>query len=248
MKQINSSIGIIILSTCFLVVMPFLVDCEETPRPTAAQEQQEIAMLATYSLVLSDWQSDSVPWQQRRGYNIGALLISPENQIVASALNAVTQTEDATQHAEVRVIQKFLAQTNENFDLKRYTLVTTLDPCVMCAGMSIMTQVERVIYGQSDWQFGEVYPRLASTADGLPSYPRLPERIKDHSPISKQLDQAFQEVRERDDQPILGAFLASDEAKSIFLQAPGSLHGYALRHESNRALLEQAREIARKSR
>jgi len=54
------------------------------------------------------------------------------------------------------------------------TLYTTLEPCLMCAGMAVLARVERIVYGAWDKRFGA----LGSVCDvlempGLNHYPQV---------------------------------------------------------------------------
>ena len=79
---------------------------------------------------------------------IGAVVVC-QDRIIARAHNLTEQLRDVTAHAE---IQAFTAAANflGGKYLKGCTLYVTLEPCVMCAGASFWTQIERIVFGASD--------------------------------------------------------------------------------------------------
>ena len=79
---------------------------------------------------------------------IGAVVVC-QDRIIARAHNLTEQLHDVTAHAE---IQAFTAAANflGGKYLKGCTLYVTLEPCVMCAGASFWTQIERIVFGASD--------------------------------------------------------------------------------------------------
>jgi len=85
-------------------------------------------------------QKDEIP--------IGAVIVC-QNRIIARAHNLTEQLQDVTAHAEM---QAFTAASDflGGKYLKECTLYVTLEPCVMCAGASYWTQIERIVYGAPD--------------------------------------------------------------------------------------------------
>ena len=84
---------------------------------------------------------------------IGAVLISSEDEIIASDHNRTRQLHDPTAHAEILVLRK-AARTLNNFRLQGTTLLVTIEPCLMCAGAMIQARVDRVVYGAADPKAG----------------------------------------------------------------------------------------------
>ena len=133
---------------------------EYSVKEPAKQEIDEIYSLLTFALVYENWQPASVPRNLRRGYNIGALLVDKGQKPVFCGLNCINSTDNATQHGEVRAITTYLEQARR-FNLDGFTMYTSLEPCIMCAGMMTMTDVDRVVYGQKDVDFSNGLERLA---------------------------------------------------------------------------------------
>lgn len=93
------------------------------------------------------------------GIPIGSVLVDPAGQngrgeIVARGHNERVQTShrashpslgDPTAHAEVMCIRN----AGRRRDWSKLTLVSTLSPCHMCSGTSILFKIKRVIVGEN---------------------------------------------------------------------------------------------------
>lgn len=206
------------------------------------QERDNIFSLLIYALVHQDWQDDAVPRNNRRGYNIGALLVTPEFEPVYHGLNCINSTDNATQHGEVRAITQYLEQTRK-FNLDQYHVYTTLEPCVMCAGMITMMAAKRVIYGQHDVDYSRAFERLAMDTraiGGFAPYPRQVQAMASTLPYCQQLDEAYQVFLNTDPEKILAKFLASDPAEAIFKQASEAFLVYQVIYPENQVVYEKA--------
>ena len=83
---------------------------------------------------------------------IGAILVY-EDEVIARAHNLREQTQSATTHAELLVIQEGCNQLG-SWRLENTTLYVTLEPCPMCAGAILQSRVPRVVYGARDLKAG----------------------------------------------------------------------------------------------
>lgn len=83
---------------------------------------------------------------------IGAVIVY-KDKIIARGHNLTEKLTDVTAHAEM---QAFTAASNYigGKYLKDCTLYVTLEPCVMCAGASFWTQLNRIVYGAKDEKRG----------------------------------------------------------------------------------------------
>lgn len=68
------------------------------------------------------------------------------NEIVARAFNVVNSSGDPTAHAEVMAVRAAAANLKSP-SLKGCTLYTSCDPCPMCAGAMLFSQIDRVVIG-----------------------------------------------------------------------------------------------------
>src|SRR5712671_2246119 len=79
------------------------------------------------------------------GLPIGSLLADKHGSIVARGHNLRVQTGDPTAHAEVVCIRN----AGRRRDWPDLTLVSTLSPCVMCTGTSLLFRIPTVIIGEN---------------------------------------------------------------------------------------------------
>lgn len=79
------------------------------------------------------------------GLPIGSVLADERGQIVARGHNLRVQTGDPTAHAEVVCIR----HAGRRRDWPRLTLVSSLSPCIMCTGTSLLYRIPRVIVGEN---------------------------------------------------------------------------------------------------
>ena len=84
---------------------------------------------------------------------VGAVLASPEGQIVAKAYNQPIALGDPTAHAEILAIRK-AGLFFRNYRLNNTTLVVTLEPCLMCMGAAINARIARLVFGTVDPKAG----------------------------------------------------------------------------------------------
>ncbi len=206
------------------------------------QEIDAIFSLLAYAIVAKDWQPDSIERSKRRGYNIGALLVNENNNPVHYGLNCINSTDNATQHGEVRTIIGYLDKT-KRFDLTDFTMYTTLEPCIMCAGMMTMTSIKRIVYGQKDVVYSKAFERLAfdsSSIGGYPPYPRQVEVDVSKTEFREALDMGYQKFLKKDKEKYLAKYLASQEAKDIFEEAKNTFLHYKVIFSSNQEILEKA--------
>lgn len=84
---------------------------------------------------------------------IGALVVTDSGDVVGRGRNARQAAHDPTGHAEI-VALRAAARTLETSRLDSCTLITTLEPCVMCAGAALTARVRRVVFGAWDQKAG----------------------------------------------------------------------------------------------
>jgi len=79
------------------------------------------------------------------GIPIGSTLVDNKGTIVSRGHNERVQSGDPTAHAEVVCIRNAGRRT----DWRTCTLVSTLSPCVMCSGTTLLLGIPRVIIGEN---------------------------------------------------------------------------------------------------
>lgn len=83
---------------------------------------------------------------------VGAVLVK-DGQLVCSAHNRREQDHDPTSHAEILCMREG-AKKLGNWRLRDCTLYVTLEPCPMCAGAMVMSQLGQCVYGAADSRQG----------------------------------------------------------------------------------------------
>jgi tRNA(adenine34) deaminase len=86
---------------------------------------------------------------------IGAVVVSVDNQLVASGCNRREQDQDPTAHAEI-VALRAAARVIGHWRIEQATLYVTLEPCTMCAGALVNARIARVVYGARDPKAGGI--------------------------------------------------------------------------------------------
>lgn len=86
---------------------------------------------------------------------IGALVLDPMGQVVGQGFNTREQDHDPMNHAEV-IALRMAALAKKSWRLDDHTLVTTLEPCTMCAGAAVQARIGRIVFGAFDAKAGAV--------------------------------------------------------------------------------------------
>ncbi|MCP3687361.1 MAG: nucleoside deaminase [Gammaproteobacteria bacterium] len=86
---------------------------------------------------------------------VGAVLVSAENNLIASGHNQPISACDPTAHAEIIVLREAACRLN-NYRLPNTTLYVTLEPCTMCVGALVQARVARIVYAATEPKTGAV--------------------------------------------------------------------------------------------
>jgi tRNA(Arg) A34 adenosine deaminase TadA len=84
----------------------------------------------------------------------GALLVGPEGDILITSGNTYT-VDRGVGHAETNVARAAAQQYDSAF-LERCTLVTSVEPCCMCAGACYWAGIGTVVYGLSEKRLAQL--------------------------------------------------------------------------------------------
>ncbi len=93
---------------------------------------------------------------------VGAVLVSKQGEILATAHNNCISLHDPTAHAEILALRGAALNLN-NYRLNDAVLVVTLEPCLMCAGAIVHARLAGLVYGAVDRKAGAV----CSCCEGL---------------------------------------------------------------------------------
>lgn len=116
---------------------------------------------------------------------VGAVVLGPDGAILGRGHNEREATGDPTGHAEVLALRA-AAERRGEWRLSGCSLVVTLEPCVMCAGATVLSRVDRLVYGARDDKAGAVGSRWDLVRD-----PRQNHRPEVVSPDLISEDVAF---------------------------------------------------------
>jgi tRNA(adenine34) deaminase len=83
---------------------------------------------------------------------IGTVILF-NDRIIGRGQNRVLRDNDPTAHAEI-VALRAAAQAIGNYRLTGCTLVSTLEPCAMCAGALIHARIDRLVFAADDPKAG----------------------------------------------------------------------------------------------
>lgn len=85
---------------------------------------------------------------------VGAIVVR-SSAVLAARGNEREATGDPTAHAEVLALRDAAAAVG-SWRLDGCVLVSTLEPCPMCAGAMVQARVDRLVYGAADLRGGAV--------------------------------------------------------------------------------------------
>ena len=86
---------------------------------------------------------------------VGAIVINEAGEILGTGQNLREQSNDPTAHAEVMAIRQ-AAEKIGSWRLDDLTIVVTLEPCAMCAGVIAQSRIKRLVFGAWDKKAGAV--------------------------------------------------------------------------------------------
>ena len=86
---------------------------------------------------------------------IGAVVVDADGVVIGEGINVRERDGDPTGHAEVLALRA-AAERAGGWRLTGCTLVVTLEPCTMCAGATVLSRVDRLVFGAYDDKAGAV--------------------------------------------------------------------------------------------
>ena len=94
-------------------------------------------------------------WREHGDVPVGAVLLDPNGEVLATGVNRRELSHDPTAHAEVIAIRE-AGERRKSWRLDGCTLVVTLEPCAMCAGAILQSRLSRLVFGAWDEKAGAV--------------------------------------------------------------------------------------------
>jgi tRNA(adenine34) deaminase len=86
---------------------------------------------------------------------VGAVVLDASGQVVGRGHNVRERDGDPTGHAELIACRR-AAGSRGGWRLSGCTLVVTLEPCTMCAGATVLSRLDRLVFGAFDPKAGAV--------------------------------------------------------------------------------------------
>jgi tRNA(adenine34) deaminase len=121
------------------------------PLPEVAAETYVDAMREALALA----EMSAAPDGRQVDVPVGALVIGPRGDRIATGTNVRELDHDPTGHAEMVAIRS-AASALGSWRLEGCTLVVTLEPCTMCAGAIVLARLETLVFGAYDDKAGAV--------------------------------------------------------------------------------------------
>ena len=84
--------------------------------------------------------------KNKEGGPFGAVIVDKDGKIIANGNNQVLKQNDPTAHAEMVAIRNACKKL-EKYDLSGYILYTSCEPCPMCLGAILWSNMSQVYYG-----------------------------------------------------------------------------------------------------
>lgn len=133
--------------------------------------------------------------QKKGEVPVGAIIIY-DNKIISKAHNETVNSYDATAHAELIAIRDACKKLNQK-RLDGAILVTTKEPCPMCASAMVLAHIKTLIYGCADSKMG-----AAGTVFNLVANSKMNHQIEVIAGVKNEeckqlLQNFFRKLRER---------------------------------------------------
>ena len=140
-----------------------------------------------YNLAHLAYQEDEVP--------IGAVIIKDDtNELIASSYNQMKVNKSSIDHAEILALKLAMARVN-NERLNGFSMITTLEPCPMCAQAISFARLTNIIFSADDTKSGGILhgPQVYNST----SCHHKPNiiRINDNDKSKKLIQKFFQNKR-----------------------------------------------------
>ena len=84
-----------------------------------------------------------------------ALVLDKDLNVVSKGENKRLQLNDPVAHAEIQALQQ-AGKIINNWRLDNCTLLSTLEPCQMCAGAILQSRIKRVVFGAHEPKSGSI--------------------------------------------------------------------------------------------
>ncbi len=114
---------------------------------TAEFLEDEVYMQQALGLAAQAAEQGEVP--------VGAVVVSPQGEVIGRGYNQPRGQKDPTAHAEVMALRDAAAQI-DNYRLSGCRLYVTIEPCSMCAGALVHARIAELVFGAKEPRAGVV--------------------------------------------------------------------------------------------
>ena len=125
---------------------------------------------------------------------VGCVIVK-DNKVIARGFNKRETTQDPTNHAELKTLQKASKKLN-SWRLDDCDIYVTLEPCIMCAGAIIQSRIRHVYFGAYDPKGGALGSSIdVLTANNINHHPEVTGGLLEEE-CSNILKEYFRHKRE----------------------------------------------------
>lgn len=125
---------------------------------------------------------------------VGCVIVH-DNKVIARGFNKRETTQDPTNHAELKTLQKASKKLN-SWRLDDCDIYVTLEPCIMCAGAIIQSRIRHVYFGAYDPKGGALGSSIdVLTASNINHHPKVTGGLLEEE-CSNILKEYFRHKRE----------------------------------------------------
>ncbi len=124
---------------------------------------------------------------------VGALVVSPEGEIIGEGFNQRETLQSPTAHAEIIAIEAAAKRLGTR-RLTGCTLYVTLEPCPMCAGAVMNAGLKRLVYGAFDDKNGACASVVTLFDEKFTHIPMVRSRVLEKR-CGEVLSEFFQKLR-----------------------------------------------------
>jgi len=100
---------------------------------------------------------------------VGAVLVQ-NNQLLSQAHNTRESDHKVSSHAEIKAID-LASQSHKSWRFPEATLYVTVEPCLMCTGAILQSQIKRIVFGTREPKTGAMVSILH--VEKIPNLPRV---------------------------------------------------------------------------
>lgn len=78
---------------------------------------------------------------------IGAIVVDKDGVVIGKGVNRREADQDPFAHAEMLAIKEAVEKRYDGWRLTDCTLISTVEPCTMCAGAAVGARIGKIVFG-----------------------------------------------------------------------------------------------------